>query len=247
MEKNNTGKYFKYAIGEIILVVIGILIALSINNWNKERLKNIQIKTNLTSLLSAIEQDYDLLKQIEEINDFRTNSILQILKWTEAPIGELDTIPVKLNSTLIWEKAMPETFNPDFFYKAFLYINRPRKMIVQYYAIEELKNLGLYSNLKNQHLKNLLNEYYTDLNWFFSGNSTTIKDLKNYVRDNYNLRLSDISLMDEPLTLIKNDLGFILRLREIHYSATWRLRSAKISKIRAGVLLNEIRSEINKR
>jgi len=31
------GRYFKYAIGEIILVVIGILIALSINNWNEER------------------------------------------------------------------------------------------------------------------------------------------------------------------------------------------------------------------
>ena len=37
MEKNKTGKYFKYAIGEIILVVIGILIALQINNWNENR------------------------------------------------------------------------------------------------------------------------------------------------------------------------------------------------------------------
>ena len=37
MEQNKTGKYFKYAIGEIILVVIGILIALSINNWNEQR------------------------------------------------------------------------------------------------------------------------------------------------------------------------------------------------------------------
>ena len=37
MEQNKTGKYFKYAIGEIVLVVIGILIALSINNWNEER------------------------------------------------------------------------------------------------------------------------------------------------------------------------------------------------------------------
>ncbi len=37
MEKNKTGKYLKYAIGEIILVVIGILIALSINNWNTNK------------------------------------------------------------------------------------------------------------------------------------------------------------------------------------------------------------------
>jgi hypothetical protein len=35
--ENKTGKYFKYAIGEIVLVVIGILIALSINNWNENQ------------------------------------------------------------------------------------------------------------------------------------------------------------------------------------------------------------------
>ena len=35
--ENKTGKYLKYAIGEIVLVVIGILIALSINNWNENR------------------------------------------------------------------------------------------------------------------------------------------------------------------------------------------------------------------
>ena len=37
MEQNKTGKYLKYAIGEIVLVVIGILIALQINNWNENR------------------------------------------------------------------------------------------------------------------------------------------------------------------------------------------------------------------
>ena len=35
LSQGKTGKYFKYAIGEIILVVIGILIALQINNWNE--------------------------------------------------------------------------------------------------------------------------------------------------------------------------------------------------------------------
>jgi len=92
--ENKTGKYFKYAIGEIILVVIGILIALSINNWNEERLVNLQIKTNLINLSTAINQDLELLKEIEEANDFRMNSILQILKWTEIPLPEIDTIPI---------------------------------------------------------------------------------------------------------------------------------------------------------
>ena len=43
--ENKTGKYFKYAIGEIVLVVIGILIALQINNWNQQ--KNNQQKLKL--------------------------------------------------------------------------------------------------------------------------------------------------------------------------------------------------------
>ena len=38
--ENKTSKYLKYAIGEIVLVVIGILIALQINNWNEARKKN---------------------------------------------------------------------------------------------------------------------------------------------------------------------------------------------------------------
>ncbi|MGB5481605.1 MAG: DUF6090 family protein, partial [Eudoraea sp.] len=44
--ENKTGKYFKYAIGEIVLVVIGILIALQINNWNessKQRIEEVRL------------------------------------------------------------------------------------------------------------------------------------------------------------------------------------------------------------
>jgi len=43
MGKNKTGKYLKYAIGEIILVVIGILIALQINNWNESKKYNVRL------------------------------------------------------------------------------------------------------------------------------------------------------------------------------------------------------------
>jgi len=51
--ENNTGKYFKYAIGEIVLVVIGILIALSINNWNENRKQ----KETLNSIYSIVKED----------------------------------------------------------------------------------------------------------------------------------------------------------------------------------------------
>ena len=58
------GKYFKYAIGEILLVMIGILLALQVNTWNEERkernreqaiLKNLQIEfsTNINNVNDA--------------------------------------------------------------------------------------------------------------------------------------------------------------------------------------------------
>ena len=67
MEKNKTGKYFKYAIGEIILVVIGILIALQINDWNEKRkLKSEEIKL-LKEMKSALTSDKeDIISNISE-------------------------------------------------------------------------------------------------------------------------------------------------------------------------------------
>lgn len=53
------GRYFKYAIGEIILVVIGILIALSINNWNQDRKSNNQELKYLKNLQSDLWLEYE--------------------------------------------------------------------------------------------------------------------------------------------------------------------------------------------
>jgi hypothetical protein len=61
MEKNKTGKYLKYAIGEIILVVIGILIALGINNWNNRKNDKEREKDALTEIYLALESDFEQL------------------------------------------------------------------------------------------------------------------------------------------------------------------------------------------
>jgi len=66
MEKNKTGKYLKYAIGEIILVVIGILIALQINNWNEHRkIKNAEIQI-LHNLKTELNFNLEELKVINK-------------------------------------------------------------------------------------------------------------------------------------------------------------------------------------
>jgi hypothetical protein len=62
-DDNQALKYVRYAIGEIVLVVIGILIALQINNWNKE----LQNKTLETKTLENLKIDLDLQLKIIEI------------------------------------------------------------------------------------------------------------------------------------------------------------------------------------
>jgi hypothetical protein len=62
MEKNKTGKYFKYAIGEIVLVVIGILIALSINNWNEKRVNKNKLEDYLNEMIIDLKLDFKFLE-----------------------------------------------------------------------------------------------------------------------------------------------------------------------------------------
>ena len=55
--KGDAKKYLLYAIGEILLVVIGILIALQINNWNQNRLNQIKELDYLQQLQSDLQAD----------------------------------------------------------------------------------------------------------------------------------------------------------------------------------------------
>jgi len=63
-DDNRPLKYMRYAIGEIILVVIGILIALQINNWNQERIQAAEMDGLKKSISSAIQSDIRYLKLI---------------------------------------------------------------------------------------------------------------------------------------------------------------------------------------
>jgi len=57
IKENRASKYLLYAIGEVVLVVIGILIALSINNWNENRKEEVILKSNLSTILEILEND----------------------------------------------------------------------------------------------------------------------------------------------------------------------------------------------
>lgn len=61
---NKFSKYLMYAVGEILLVVIGILIALQINNWNEDRIHRKQEKEFIESVKNDLKQDRDFIELI---------------------------------------------------------------------------------------------------------------------------------------------------------------------------------------
>lgn len=81
--ENKTSKYFKYAIGEIILVVIGILIALQINNWNEIKKTNKWEKRFLKDLRNELKNDFEQLTAVYnmQINKGNANrKVLELIK-----------------------------------------------------------------------------------------------------------------------------------------------------------------------
>ena len=91
---NKTGKYLKYALGEILLVVIGILIALQINNWNEDRKNSIKEKQYLTSFRKDLLTNIHELERVIEKSEFTSMNadsviLMQRKIIQEAPLYKL--------------------------------------------------------------------------------------------------------------------------------------------------------------
>lgn len=93
--ENKTSKYFKYAIGEIVLVVIGILIALQINNWNED------IKLNKEEIKVLVEIQEDLKSTSKELkNDLKVQitgleaniQFVKFLKFDKIPDKDISHV-----------------------------------------------------------------------------------------------------------------------------------------------------------
>jgi hypothetical protein len=89
MEKNKTGKYFKYAIGEIVLVVIGILIALQINNWNEQRKMNAQEQELLEGLEVEFTINFNRLEYVLQLHQNSIDSANEIMTYFNTDISDI--------------------------------------------------------------------------------------------------------------------------------------------------------------
>ena len=136
--ENKTGKYFKYAIGEIVLVVIGILIALAINDWkNEKRIKSEETAT-LNKLVLDLKSDNDrLIKNIEfyiDDSDYLENSRDIIFKQS---LSDNEIRKVMTFSGVIHRDLNPRTT-----------------------TYNEMVNSGRIYSLSNDSLVNSIIEYY---------------------------------------------------------------------------------------
>tara|TARA_R110000772_G_scaffold167360_1_gene279072 strand:- start:822 stop:1559 length:738 start_codon:yes stop_codon:yes gene_type:complete len=174
MEKNKpaspagrTGKYLKYAIGEIILVVIGILIALSLNNWNENRKNKISEKDLLENMLGNLKLD-----------SITFNKNLQEAKSIDSLHRQLYNIGVKGIKDINLK-------NP----------NRIRRAL-DFYAITKNNDPFVTEKIKNKKVRNEVISYFISLDKMEESfdllTGIIIKNLRPYLGEKELLNLSAI-------------------------------------------------------
>ena len=153
LEKSKMGKYFKYAFGEIILVVIGILIAIQINNSNQKRLDREALEGYLSSISQNIESD---LKKAEKINETRLELFCRISAINRRMAPDY----YQILSDVYGQNTKPEdrysVENLDFMSRAITDAWANIYLTPDLSGFESLKNSGFLSQLQGTDLEKLL-------------------------------------------------------------------------------------------
>jgi len=137
-DDNRPLKYLRYAIGEIVLVVIGILIALSLNNWNEQRQLNIEAANFLYRIKNDLIKDiiyYDTQIKEGDIMIEGGGEVLQKIYNKQNTLKDFRT------------DLLP--FNP-----------RAAELVVYNSAFQELKNSGKLNIIKNIELRETIVNHY---------------------------------------------------------------------------------------
>lgn len=140
--ENKTSKYFKYAIGEIVLVVIGILIALQINTWNQHRIENKKEEELLIGLLDEFQYNLDTLEEGLIVNDKVNQACISLTQMIRSGTIDKET---KLVDELLVTLGTFQSFD------------------ARTGISDEIVNSGKLSILKNDTLRTQLSNWLTVL------------------------------------------------------------------------------------
>jgi len=238
MGKNKTGKYLKYAIGEIILVVIGILIALQINDWNENRKQT----NNELNLLVSLKMD--LKFNLIEIIGLRDESKSKI-KSANVLLNNLELLSINEDSL----KSVCEDIsgggifnNANTTYKSIannsgITISNPdlRKQVIELYE-QDFSNIHIREGYENQ----ITQDYYIPLTLkHFKSSESIQKNLFGNTSNSVNIPI-DIDELSKNQEF-KNTVVLLTNQRETREYFLDRT-ILKLEKV-----IKTIDSEINKR
>ncbi len=158
LTERNTGKYLTYAFGEIILVVIGILIALQINNWNEDK----KLGNDKMEFLNGIQNELQLDANRADtlINVYKKHLSYFNMVDPTYHLHNLDIVPLPDSSNVLdYNKLMhsPFPFKPNngtylsFMSYGSVKIVKNKELIVdlqKYYSIIEGFNSGSYDKIQ---------------------------------------------------------------------------------------------------
>ena len=178
--ENKTSKYFKYAIGEIVLVVIGIIIALQINNWNEERKLGLYENQLLQQLKVDLERNSkDLIFNIRLQKNIINSSEI-VLHHLEKKLPNNDSLKKHFANTVLWTK---------------LVVNKGA------YKTIESKGLDLISDLALRDL--VFRIYEGNLNWLQQMENMVINQTELFRTS----KASDFFKVLDPITIKNKRFG----------------------------------------
>lgn len=138
MASSNANRYLIYAIGEVLLVIVGILIALQIDNWNQEQQEQEHIAEYARALINDLEADIDMVEPI----------IAQAKKIVALRDG--------LNQYMR-NRQIEDVSNLDLFYLTSQIVYRPYSW--NRAALQQLMNSGSLRQMKNTELVRAISDY----------------------------------------------------------------------------------------
>lgn len=252
MDGGNLRRYLIYAIGEIVLVVIGILIALQINNWNELQKNKALTKTYLKAMVEDLNDDITVLKRMEEVNCFRYHSINYLIRLCNGmPIrnGQFDVIVPEWQPNEIWNGSITNEYNAELVVMAIKWIGRPSRTDYSLATYEEMNNTGTFSSLTNEELKTALKTYYKD--WDRRIGLETQRDTRSWIDDWARSLIAEgiypyfLSEMERPLSHLREPAKLAM-LTRISLSAGYAAMSSAILQEKAKELIFSIEAEVGK-
>jgi hypothetical protein len=230
LSRKRIPKYFAYALGEIILVVIGILIALQINNWNEKRVEKVKSK----EYHQRIIEDLDLIIKFMDQENRRSEKVQSYIT------ASIDIIQ---NRELTKE-------NKDSLDYAFVNYYQLVQINDNLKSIEELKSSGQFGLIYNKELRSSIDNYTA----FLSAISKIFKQLSSEVNDDRFIEERIFNQLAEKIDnntvvydfeSLKEDPTFVNRFSK--FAVCWQTKKdftatlSKMSEVLKAQLENELK------